>query len=53
MAAANSGMETIIFVLTGKNTSSRTIQGIGTAIGIDIATIGGMATGAASLTGRG
>jgi hypothetical protein len=41
-------METIIFVLTGKNTFSRKVRGIGIAIGTAIATIGGMATGAAS-----
>jgi len=43
-----SEMETIIFVVTGKNTCSRKVRGIGIAIGTAIATIGGMATGAAS-----
>jgi hypothetical protein len=54
MAEASSAMETIsgiatiIFVVTGKNMWSRSIREIGIAIGTDMATIGGMATGAAS-----
>ena len=40
-------METIIFVVTGKNTFSRTAQGIGIATGTVTVTIGGMATDAA------
>jgi len=48
-----SEMETIIFVVTGKNTCSRSAQGIGIATGIVTATIGGMATDAASLMDRG
>ncbi len=43
-----SAMETIIFVVTGRNMCSRKVRGIGIAIGTAIATIGGMATGAAS-----
>jgi hypothetical protein len=46
-------METITSVVTGKDTLSLTAQGIGIAIGTDTATIGGMVTGAASLTDRG
>ena len=45
--------EIIIFVVTGKNTSSRGIRGIGTAIGTITATTGGMVTGAPSSTERG
>jgi hypothetical protein len=41
-------METIVFAVTGKTTSSRSNRGIGIATGTDIAIIGGMATGAAS-----
>jgi len=41
-------MEIIIFAVTGKNMWSRNIRGIGIATGTVIATIGGMATGAAS-----
>ena len=48
-----SEMETIICVVTGKNTFSLTAQGIGIAIGTAIATIGGMVTGAPSLMERG
>jgi len=48
-----SEMETIIFVVTGKNTCSGSVQGIGIATGIVTATIGGMATDAASLMDRG
>ena len=48
-----SEMETIIFVVTGKNTFSRTAQGIGIATGTVTVTIGGMVTDAASLTDRG
>jgi hypothetical protein len=44
---------TIIFVVTGKNTSSRGSQGIGIATGTITATTGGMATDARSLTDRG
>jgi hypothetical protein len=46
-------METIICVVTGKNTFSLTAQGIGIAIGTAIATIGGMVTDAPSLMDRG
>lgn len=46
-------METIIFVLTGINTFSRSAQGIGIATGTVTAIIGGMVTDAASLTDRG
>jgi hypothetical protein len=48
-----SEMETTIFVVTGKNTFSRSAQGIGIATGTVIVTIGGMVTDAASLTDRG
>jgi hypothetical protein len=48
-----SEMETIIFVLTGKNTFSGSAQGIGIATGTVTVTIGGMATDAASLMDRG
>jgi hypothetical protein len=48
-----SEMETIIFVMAGRNTSSRSAQGIGIATGTATATIGGMVTGAASLMDRG
>ena len=48
-----SATETIISVVTGKNTSSGNIRGIGIAIGTGIATIGGTVTDAASLMGRG
>ena len=48
-----SEMETIIFVVTGKDMSSRASRAIGIATGTIIATIGGMATGAASLMDRG
>src|SRR5207249_12212815 len=48
-----SGVATIIFVVTGKNRCSRSVPEIGIAIGTIIATIGGMATGAASSTDRG
>jgi hypothetical protein len=46
-------METIIFVVIGTNTFSRSAQGIGIATGTITAIIGGMVTGAASLTARG
>jgi hypothetical protein len=46
-------METIICVVTGKNTFSLTAQGIGIAIGTAIATTGGMVTDAPSLMERG
>jgi hypothetical protein len=46
-------METIIFVLTGKNTFSRSAQGIGIATGTITAIIGGMVTDAASLMAHG
>ena len=42
-------MAAIGFAVTGKNMCSRNARGIGIAIGTDIMTIGGMATGAASL----
>jgi hypothetical protein len=48
-----SEMETIIFMLTGKNTFSRSAQGIGIATGIVTVIIGGMVTDAASLMARG
>jgi hypothetical protein len=44
---------TIIFVVTGKNTFSRSAQGIGIATGTITAIIGGMVTDAASLMARG
>jgi hypothetical protein len=46
-------METIICVVTGKNTFSLTGQGIGIATGTAIVTIGGTATNAPSLMERG
>jgi hypothetical protein len=46
-------MATIIFVVTGKNMWSRSIREIGIVIGTVMATIGGMATVAASLMDRG
>ena len=46
-------MGTIIFVVAGKNTFSRSAQGIGIATGTVTVTTGGMVTGAASLTDRG
>jgi hypothetical protein len=48
-----SEMETIICVVTGKNTFSLTAQGIGIAIGTAIATTGRMVTNALSLMERG
>jgi hypothetical protein len=45
--------ETIIFVVTGKDTFSRSAQGIGIATGTVTVTIGGMVTDAASLMDRG
>jgi len=48
-----SEMETIICVVTGKNTFSRTAQGIGIATGTVTVTIGGMVTDAASSMDRG
>ena len=48
-----SEMETTSYEVTGKNTFSLTAQGIGMAIGIVIATIGGMVTDAPSLMDRG
>jgi hypothetical protein len=59
ISEASSGMETIsemettTFVVTGKNTFSRGIQGIGIGIGTITAAIGGMVINAASLTARG
>ena len=47
------GMETTVCVETGKNMFSRNAQGVGTAIGTPIATIGGMVINAPSLTDRG
>jgi hypothetical protein len=49
----NFEMETIISVVIGKNTFSRSAQGIGIATGTITAIIGGMATNAASLMARG
>jgi hypothetical protein len=46
-------MEITIFGLTGKNTSSHEVRGIGIATGIATATIGGMVTAAVSLMGHG
>jgi hypothetical protein len=46
-------METIVFVVTGKNTFSRSTQEIGNAIGTVTVTIGGMVTDAPSSTERG
>jgi hypothetical protein len=43
-----SEMQTIIFAVTGKNTSSRDSRGIGIAIGTDMATTGGTVTDAVS-----
>ncbi len=43
-----SAMETIVFAVTGKSTSSGSNRGIGIATGTDITTIGGMAIAAAS-----
>jgi hypothetical protein len=48
-----SEMQTIIFVVTGKNTFSRIAQGIGIATGTIAVTIGGMVTDAASSMDRG
>jgi hypothetical protein len=48
-----SEMETIVCVVTGKNTFSLTAQGIGSATGTAIATIGGMVTDAPSLMDHG
>jgi hypothetical protein len=48
-----SEMQTIIFVVTGKNTSSRGNRGIGIATGTITAIIGGMVTDAASSMDRG
>ena len=48
-----SEMQTTIFVVIGKNTFSRSAQGIGIATGTVTAIIGGMVTGAASLMARG
>lgn len=45
--------ETIIFVVTGKDTFSRTAQEIGIATGTVTVTIGGMVTDAASSMDRG
>jgi hypothetical protein len=47
------GMETIIFVLAGKNTFSGSAQGIGIATGTITAIIGGTVTDAVSLMARG
>jgi hypothetical protein len=44
---------TIIFVVTGKDTSSHSIRGTGIATGTVTVTIGGMVTDAVSLTDRG
>jgi hypothetical protein len=48
-----SEMETTNCDVTGQNTFSPTVQGIGMAIGTGIATIGGMVTNAPSLMDRG
>ena len=48
-----SEIETIICIVTGKNTFSLTAQGIGIATGTAIATTGGMVTNAPSLMERG
>ena len=47
------GMQTIISVVIGENTFSRSAQGIGIATGTDVVIIGGMVTDAASLMDRG
>ena len=49
----NFEMEITIFVLTGKNTCSREVRGIGIATGTATATIGGMVIAALSLMGHG
>ena len=46
-------METIVFVVTGKNTFSLSAPGIGIGTGTVTVTIGGMVTDAASLMDRG
>jgi hypothetical protein len=48
-----SGIATIVCGMTGKNTFSLTLRGIGIAIGTAIATTGGMATDAPSSMERG
>jgi hypothetical protein len=48
-----SGTETIVFVATGKNTFSGSVQGTGIAIGTVTATTGGMVTDAPSLADHG
>ncbi|HEY6153443.1 MAG TPA: hypothetical protein VIW07_06870 [Candidatus Udaeobacter sp.] len=48
-----SEIETIISDVTGKDMFSRSVLGIGMAIGTAIATIGGMVTDARSLMERG
>jgi hypothetical protein len=48
-----SGIETIVCGMTGKNTFSLTLQGIGIAIGTAIATTGGTVTDAPLLMERG
>jgi hypothetical protein len=59
MAETNSGIETIcgtqtiIFVVTGRNTSSDSVREIGTAIGTVTGIIGGTVTDAVSSTDRG
>jgi hypothetical protein len=48
-----SGMAAIVFVVTGRGMSSRSVRGIGITTGTAIAIIGGTAIGAASLMDRG
>jgi hypothetical protein len=48
-----SGTQTIIFVVTGRDTSLPVVRAIGIAIGTVTAIIGGMVTGAPSSTDRG
>jgi len=48
-----SGTQTIIFVVTGRDTSSPVVRAIGIAIGTVTAIIGGTVTGAPSSTDRG
>ena len=46
-------METIVFAVTGKNTSSPNTPEIGSGIGTAVAIIGGTATDAVSLADHG
>jgi hypothetical protein len=53
IAVANFEMETIIFVLIGKNTCSHGVRQIGIVTGTATATIAGMVIAAPSLTAHG